>query len=41
MEYHAACGWHLTPYRGRIWPEKRIDEGPPEADRCHTCVGIE
>lgn len=41
MNYHAVCGWHLSPVTGRIWPQKAGDPGPPEADRCRTCVGKE
>ena len=39
MQYHAACGWHLTPYRGRIWAQKASEPGPPPDTRCRTCIG--
>lgn len=39
MEYHAGCGWYLTPYTGRIWFQKAHELGPTDETRCHTCVG--
>ncbi len=36
--YHAACGWHLTPFTGRIWTQKESESGPPESSRCRSCV---
>lgn len=39
MDYHAACGWHLTPHTGRVWPQKPLEDGPARERRCRTCVG--
>lgn len=39
MNYHAACGWHLSPFTGRIWPRKASEKGPPDARQCRSCVG--
>ena len=41
LVYHAACGWNLVPYTGRVWPQKGHEPGPPEPERCRTCVGKE
>jgi len=41
MDYHAACGWHLAPHTGRIWPQKPSENGPDEETRCRTCIGEE
>lgn len=41
LDYHAACGWHLAPYTGRVWPQKDHELGPPESERCRSCVGKE
>lgn len=38
MHHHAACGWHLSPFTGRIWPQKASEPGPPEAPHCRSCV---
>jgi hypothetical protein len=39
--YRAVCGWQLDVRQGRVWPQKRGQFGPPEDERCHTCVGSE
>lgn len=41
LDYHAACGSHLTPVTGRVWSQKAHEPGPAEPDRCRTCVGKE
>jgi hypothetical protein len=41
LDYHAACGWHLAPYSGRVWPQKDDEPGPTEDERCRSCVGKE
>lgn len=41
MNYRAACGWHLVPYTGRVWPQKAHEPGPPDLERCRSCVGRE
>ena len=37
-KYLAECGWLFTPWRGRLWPMKTGEGGPPAETRCHTCV---
>lgn len=39
LDYRAACSWHLTPVTGRVWPQKGREPGPPEEQRCRSCVG--
>jgi hypothetical protein len=41
LDYRAACGWHLAPYNGRVWPQKDHEPGPVEDERCRPCVGKE
>ena len=41
LDYKAVCGWHLAPFHGRIWPQKRYEPGPAERERCRSCVGVE
>ena len=39
--YRAVCGWQLDMRQGRVWPQKPVEPGPPEDERCRTCVGNE
>jgi hypothetical protein len=38
LTYRAACGWVVSIRHGRIWPQKLHDPGPPDDDRCRSCV---
>jgi hypothetical protein len=37
--FEVACGWKMTKNDRRIYPKKANEPGPPEAQRCHSCVG--
>jgi hypothetical protein len=39
--WRAACGWELSALRGRAWPQKPGEAGPPLIERCHDCVSGE
>ena len=41
LRYRAACGWELDSRPSRVWPQKPTEPGPPDEQRCHTCVAEE
>ncbi|MDQ3688926.1 MAG: hypothetical protein M3406_02615 [Chloroflexota bacterium] len=32
------CGWEMSAFRGRVWPQKPGEAGPLAVERCHDCV---
>ena len=36
--YRVACGWQMTRDDSTIYPQKPHEPGPPEAQRCHSCL---
>jgi len=32
------CGWEMSALRGRLWPQKSGESGPPAQERCGDCV---
>ena len=39
LRYTVVCGWVLPARPTRIWPQKHTEIGPPQEQRCHTCIG--
>lgn len=36
--WRTMCGWEMSAFRGRVWPQKGDEVGPASEDRCHDCV---
>ena len=36
--WETACGWEMSAFRGKMWPQKAEEAGPPQPERCHDCV---
>lgn len=39
--YRAACGGEMNLLEGRLWAVKPGQPGPPNAERCQTCLAQE
>ena len=39
--WRTVCGWEMSAFRGRIWPQKPNEVGPATEDRCHDCLAGE
>ena len=36
--WETACGWEMSTFRGKVWPQKIGETGPLPAERCNDCV---
>jgi hypothetical protein len=41
LMFRVVCGWQMTPVDKRVYPQKPSEPGPPEPQRCHSCVGTD
>ena len=39
QRFRVVCGWEMTDVDRNIYPQKSGEPGPPEAQRCHSCIG--
>ena len=39
LRYTVVCGWVLPARPTRVWPQKSYELGPPQGQRCHSCIG--